>query len=280
LLSLSFAEERVDVLFLTNPGAYSILNQYEQPLSNEEKRLFSSPVPLIILNREELLGDQITTSLKGSFHNTVWHVLKDEDGRFKGKPDSAGRAELKGCVLLNDTITILKAQSVAYGTGPSALQKSGLFTANERLVRLFRYRNAYCLASVSGPIKIRWSALTPASAWKATHARQVDISADTLDAASCSAVRAVCEAANKSYDAFFSHFNTLTSQDKSAPRWKTVCTSSEIKCTLSGAPSVGDALYESTRSLVRTMENALIGKPIRMTFSTNEIMVAPKGGAQ
>jgi hypothetical protein len=76
-----------------------------------------------------------------------------------------------------------------------------------------------------------------------------------------------------SYLTFFSHFNALTGDDKSVPRWDCDSSGGCVRCRLSGPYSNGDQLAESAQCLVREIGALLTGTDLRVVFKGGEIVV-------
>ena len=71
LLALIFTSSAAEFVIVPQPGKFSIFDQYEQPLSEDDKRQLLPNSPFQIINRDELMGDQITEALR--FHTREGH---------------------------------------------------------------------------------------------------------------------------------------------------------------------------------------------------------------
>ena len=75
LVSVIQAGKTADVLVLADPGTYSILNRYEQPLTEKEEASFTAYVPLQVQKQDGMLGDDITPAMHCLFNGATYYLL-------------------------------------------------------------------------------------------------------------------------------------------------------------------------------------------------------------
>jgi hypothetical protein len=271
------AQKRADILVLADPLNFSILNRYEQPASEREKESFLPYAPLQIKEKETVLGDEITPALTFLFNGSSWYLLKDDEGGFivhqKGGEDYR---ILKNCRIIDDTIRITRSRAVKFAAGYPGQEAGRSLDKDEILCRLFKYKNRYCLKQTAGKGQFGWSTLSNRSAWQRLK-RSVQKEEKTLNSAVIDRLSGRMQAANSIYKKYFSAFNNITGAGKTAPKWKYRTLENGIRFTLSGPESSVKQLEESTRYLVRDLENVLIGKPFSVNYTEGEITIVYKG---
>jgi hypothetical protein len=91
------AQNRADYFLIIDPSHYSISNEYQQPLSADEQRRYLPCSPLRIIEKEVIMGDQISRALKFSYLFETGYLLMDEKGGFTGEKTRSNRQILNGC---------------------------------------------------------------------------------------------------------------------------------------------------------------------------------------
>jgi hypothetical protein len=272
-ISSLFAQTRADYMILTNPADYSISNEYQQPLSADEQRRFLPGSPLRIIEKEVIMGDQISRALKFNYLFETGYLLKDEKGGFAGEKNKSGRQVLYGCETIEDTVEIIKDGLNITGTqGAKRTLKKG-----DRLLRLFRSNGRYYARTLSGGDALfGWTSLVPKSSWQKTgKSFAMATGSDTLlPKALQDRLMKRIEQANRSYEAVFTHFNRLSNDDKSIPRWQTTSAPSSMTLTLSGPWGNTDELSLSTRYLQRDLETMLLGTGFWLTGKKGRIIIS------
>ena len=274
-ISLVIAESRSTFYLLPSPSSYTIYDEYEQSLSQEERARFAPYAPLRLIAVDVQLGDGISHAAKFQLGNEVFSLLKAASGRFVGENRKNGPLVMNDCEALGDTVKVTRGGvlTVAQVSGPARTVAQG-----RELARIFRCNGRYYVSSCDGAPFCGWSSLEPASAWRRIGMVPVRITAtrsvDTLIPKSLQErIRGVVLAANESYRRFFSHFDSLTGADKSLPQWRCECSASQCRCALSPPYDTNDDLLESTRELRTEIENLLLGTGYILTGGSGEIVV-------
>jgi hypothetical protein len=273
LLTATGAQGVADFFVVSDPLAYTLYNHYEQPVTEQEKADFVPNSPFRVIEKDMLLGDQITRAMKFVFQQKIFYLLKDEDGKFAGdKPKSDLRA-FRGVELFEDTLEV-RGSGLTMASGDGGYLSIAKGT---RLVRVFKsgfrwYCEAFLDRTVYG-----WSSLEPRSVWRKTERAVSAESAVKTDTAFPESLRqkilARFASVNKSYITCFSHFNSLTGDEKSVPQWNCENSGGRMRCRLSGPYSNGDQLSESSRCLAQEIGNMLTGTDFRVNCSGGEIVV-------
>jgi hypothetical protein len=258
------AQTRADFLVVTNPLVYTIYNQYQQPLSAEEQRRFLPGSPFRIIEKDVVLGDQISRALKFGFGKDVFYLVREDNDLFSGEKNRSNRKLVQGCELLGDTVELLtKGTRIAAPSGKMVAAGKG-----DRLLRVFRSSGRYYVLTIDGQDKrYGWSALEPKTSWKfGGSGKTMSTAGDTLLPAAIKerVVRRI-EQANESYREVFSHFNGLTHDEKSIPRWQYTQAPAGMTCTLIGPYRSTGEIANSTRYLKRDIETILLGSGFWLT---------------
>ncbi|MBN2037845.1 MAG: hypothetical protein JW768_13980 [Chitinispirillaceae bacterium] len=277
LINALAGQEAADFFVVSDPRAYTIYNHYEQPVTDEEKAVFAPYSPFRIIEKDILLGDQITRALKFVFQRETFYLLKDEDGKYEGNQHASGIKAFSGVALFEDTIEIrgsgLTIASMDGGHRP--IPKGTL------VVRVFRSGPRwYCTAFLDRMV-YGWSSLEPRSAWRkpecAVPAESAVKKDSTFPEYLRQKVRARFASVNKSYRTCFSHFNTLTGNEKSVPQWNCEDRGGRLRCRLSVPYANGHQLFESSRSLAQEIGALFAGTDFRVTCKGGEITVDNRG---
>jgi len=100
------------MVILESPQSFSICNQFEQPLSASDKAGVLPFSPFQIIKPDILLGDGITRAMECLYSQKTYYLLKDERGGIIG--DKGQMKLFKACVLVGDTVEIIKGNTVAF----------------------------------------------------------------------------------------------------------------------------------------------------------------------
>ncbi len=280
LLSIAgfcYSQKSADFAILSQPRDYTILNQYQQPLSDAEKKSLGVNLPAQIENDDELLGDQITHALRFDFDGRTWFLQKDEAGNLIGDRGKQFRQMFRKCTVLGDTLLITEDRAVPFSEKfPPAGQGKSL-GKGEAVVRIFSTGQFVYVKRGDARAEYGWCSFARRSAWKAVE-HAVEKPQALTGHLSDQIVRRFAEA-NKVYKEYFDHFNEFTHQEKTVPAWQCEASGNEVRCTLNLPYRNSSQLEESTQYLVRDVENMLIGKHYEVVGGKGEILVKPKADA-
>jgi len=272
ILSSLYAEEYADFLITGNLGDCSILNKYEQPVTDAEKAQFTPFSPLQVVDRYDTLGDGISVALKFLFMKKVFFFPLDEAGNPLCGTKKPVVQTFSKCQLAGDTIRIVRDNAVFLSEKYPPAGRGLPLKKNDMVYRVFRY-NAYYYVLTGA--RYGWCQAPDGSAWKKDEAprKKEDprVKADLL-----SRIAAKVEAVNETYVEYFDFFNSVTQQEKSTPRWVINLEEDRMHCFLATPYKNSDQLQESTRYLVKEIENMLLGKPFVVSGENGEIYVKPK----
>jgi hypothetical protein len=277
VFSLSFSQKTADFLILADPQKYTILDQYQQPVSESGRAAMAAGTPLQIISSDDMLGDQITHALSGSFDGKTWYLQKDDAGNLAGVETKESRRIYKGCEIGSDTVEIIKDKALAFSEiAPGAGTGTHFLNKQEKVVRIFRNKDQWYLRRRSGRnAQFGWTSFSNPGAWRrVTVVAAVDTGiSDYLQGRIVERFRT----ANDTYRQYFEHFNKVTGKDKTVPVWRwDMGQGNAIHFFLNAPYRTGSGLEESTRYLVRDLENMLIGRLYDVVCDKGDVIVKPK----
>lgn len=242
----------------------TLLDSYEQPMSESDKKALGSGFPLEIINSRITLGDQITDAIKCKNFDRFFYLIRDEGGSFNGSSSitfqkQTAASSLWDTVELTSTTALSGASPLSLGKGTTVVrvfQKSGstyVFAPDRNMygyiqsTTVFRKR----AVTVSQPVKINTSDITES-------------------------IKRRLDAANEHYTSTFSFFNTHTGQQKSVPSWYIESDGKRIICTLKGSRQTIGQMEQSTSYIVKDIEHFLLGKPYSVRYENFQITISIK----
>jgi hypothetical protein len=279
-VSAAVAQGGTDFIVVADPSAYTIYNQYEQPVSENEQGWFVHYSPFQVVEKDITLGDQITHALKFVFQQRMYYLLKDEDGKFTGEKTKPGRQIFRGAEPLGDTIEALAGGLIITG-GES---RNVVVTKGMRLVRIFRSGPRWYCAAQGENIVYGWSSLEPRHAWRKLD-KSISAGISALSDTGLSEylrlrILARFASANESYKACFSRFNSLSGDEKVVPQWRCESSGGRFVCRLTGSCSNNGQLTESSKVLEQDIGNLLMGTEFKAISVNGEILIEKRSTHQ
>jgi hypothetical protein len=273
-VTISFSQNTADFLILSSPRDYTILNQYQQRLTKEDEKLFVPLVPLKIENDEEVLGDQITKALRVGFGGRTWFIQKDESGNLLGDRGKQFRQIFKKCAIINDTVLILADRTISFSKKNPPSGENDYLKKGEYVARLFSYGGQCYIRRSAAKVQYGWGRFGAGSGWK--RVEQVVEKQEGMTDALVEKITERFKNANKTYAEYFAYFDSLTGQEKTVPVWRCEAKGNEVHCELNAPYKNTGQLDESTRYLVRDVENMLIGKKYDVVNEKGDVIVRPR----
>lgn len=269
LCSYTYAVQS-DFLIITNPDKLSLLNQYEQPLSISEKKDLLPYMPFMIVNRKEILGDQITEVVRCRNLGNTYFLIKKDDGGFVSTANVTFQ-KINGCTILNDTAEVIKSFTLSQKFPLKGIETS--ISKGETVIRIFQNGTNIYLLTLGKQQQYGWCT-TPGVLQKIKKTEKILKPADISDI-SLNIQRKI-DNTNELYNAYFGYFNQLTNQQKSIPYWEMTKETDGIHCTLKGSQSTIQQMQSSTNYIVQDIEQLLLGKPFSVTRSGNQIIIVQR----
>ena len=106
-----FGQIKSDYYIIADPVDYNIANQFQQTMSDAEKRDKLTDAPLRVENPDQVSGDQISHVAKCVYNSENYFLLKDDGGKFIGEK-KYGRQTFRNCAVIDDTVTIVRGGPV------------------------------------------------------------------------------------------------------------------------------------------------------------------------
>ena len=271
------ASERADFLIIENPAALKIYDRYQQELSGSEKSGRLAFAPLRIINENELLGDQITTSVHVRLGSrSDYFIIKDNSAEMFNQSGAGKIEKLKNCTLINDSILIKKDKTLTLKTFSTNIK----LPAGSRLLRIFRYKNRYYVYLYSPQKSYGWLTLNNTGAWEIIKQKE-SLKADNefLSIDMRSDILTIFKNVNRLYERYFDFFNQKTLKHDSAPRWDVQISDKAVQAAFQ-PDSLLNEFKSSTAFTRRQLENALIGTSYRITMQGNRLIISKNDGKQ
>jgi hypothetical protein len=279
-VSAAVAQGGTDFIVVADPSAYTIYNQYEQPVSENEQGWFFHYSPFQVVEKDITLGDQITHALKFVFQQRMYYLLKDEDGKFIGEKSKSGRQIIRDAEPFGDTIEALAVGlTMVDGEGRNIPITKGM-----RLARIFRSGPRYYCTAVSDRAVYGWSSLEPRYAWRKLD-KSISAGVSALSDTGLSEylrlrILARFASANEAYKACFSHFNSLRGDEKAVPQWRCERNGGRFVCRLDGSISSNGQLSESSKVLEQDIGNLLMGTDYKAMNVNGEILIEKRNSPE
>ncbi len=264
-------EKNGDYLIISEPSKLSIFNQFEQILTETQLNNIPPYSPFLIVNRKEILGDQITEALRCKYLGQTYFLLLDEKGNLKGLSSQLYHNTFKNCLIINDTASLKQPVNVyqKYPSGGSVTRCN----TNQTVVRIFRHANSYY---VLVPEKELYGWINSGTSIFKTSVKDF-VESKTF---SVNEIHGMVEnrlkAVNETYYQYFEYFNGITHQGKSIPQWKLHNDGKRLRCTLSSSAQISEQLQNSTRYVLQDIEHMLLGKPFNIQYNSGEITISPR----
>jgi hypothetical protein len=261
-----------DFLIIEDPAVYSFLNEFEQPVSESEKRSFVPYSPFQIVSLGEQLGDQITNAARLIFNGKTCFILTDEKFRRTRKKVTWEKILTK-CQIINDTVTCKRPVSLSVkepgGSRKITIQKGA------KLKRVFKSNGSWYCSAISSHGEFGWCQ-GGAESFDVSAKKTVSIDQSFSLTEISERIKTRIDNANAQYDTFFTYFNKKTSQSRSIPSWNIQIDGSSIRCILKGPSLIDRYLEKSTHYIISDIEHILLGKPFQTSYNKGEIIIRPR----
>lgn len=263
-------------LVIERPDRLHVYNKYQQGITPRERAVLTPFVPMRIVKANDLLGDGFTPCTTVEIGGELFYLVKGRDGELSGSAKAGTIRRFTDAEVLRDTIVVLDDRAIEFapfgGDGPRPLRRG------ERFVRHFSQGERTCIGSLDQP-PIYGFAPLPASGRRQTwdvpstlNEPRVVIPEKIL-----AAVRENLSEVNRVYRSLYSFFNQRTGQQRPAPHWTVTNARHAIVCTLVNRPADAD-VSQSTRYLVKDLENVLLGTKLRITNAADRIEIRMEQG--
>lgn len=267
------AQKKSDFFIAEDPKSLTILNNYEQIVSPAEKQRFHAYAPLQVIEVNHLLSDQLSKGMQFKFGNARYYLLKDERGNFVADTKKQYFRLFKNCTVVNDTVQIVKNETVLLYERYPAEGKRVYLQRGENIIRIFQFNQRYCVFVPGRENRYGWIMVNLPAAWRPIE----KISFEKQSGNITEVIRIVdskIRDINKHYRNYFQYFNTQSSKQLSIPYWNTEVKGQTIFLTLNNVSDT-QALEESTHYLVRDLQQLLSAKSYTVTTQHDVIQITP-----
>ncbi len=258
-------------LVAQRPDHFLIFNKYQQTITPRERALLAPFVPMRIVRNNDVLGDGFTPCTTVEINGEAFYLVKGKDGELIGAEKAGVIKRFSDAVVLGDTITVLTSGAFSVVLPEGDARRT--IRRGERLVRYFlegdrTYVGTMDQSPIYGFVRLPPSARR--QSWDI--ARSAGEVSASIPQRVLTAVQANIEEVNRVYQGLYSFFNRQTGQQRPIPRWSVSSSRAVIVCTLQNRPSGAD-LTQSTRYLVKDLENAVLGTALKVSGSPDHIEI-------
>ncbi len=242
----------------------TLLDNYEQPMDESDKKALGSGFPLEIINSKITLGDQITDAIKCKNNDRFYYLIRDESGSFTGSTITSfqkqtAMASLWDTVELTSNATLSGTSSLSLSKGTTVIrvfQKSGstyVFAPDHNVYGFVQGTSSFRkrAVAVSQPVKVNTANIVES-------------------------IRRRLDAANEHYTSTFNFFNAHTGLQKSVPSWYIESDGNRVVCTLKGSKQTIVQMEQSTSYIVKDIEKFLLSKPYTVRYENFQIIITTK----
>ncbi len=254
----------VDFYIFSSIAKVTLLDSYEQPMSESDKKALGSGFPLEIINSKITLGDQITDAIKCKNNDRLYYLIRDENGGFAGSANTSLQKQTS-VVSLWDTVELTSIATMS-GASPHSLSKGST------VIRVFQKAGS---TYVFAPERNAYGFIQSTTIFrKQTDAVSQSVKVTTNDI--LESIRRRLDAANEHYTSMFNFFNTHTHQQKSIPNWHIESDGKRVVCTLKGSKQTIVQMEQSTSYIVKDIEKFLLSKPYTVRYENFQIIITTK----
>ncbi len=269
--AVSSAGRKATFLIVEHPGAFTIFNQYQQRVSEQESSTLPQFIPFAILNADDVLGDGFTACMKVEVGGTIFFLGKEEDGTMQGGSQSGLQRFVRDASAIGDTIEILRSNRLTF-TDPRQVQSSFL-DEGMRVVRVFRNGGLTYVKLLGASQLYGWvnfESAVQGRDWG--YAKLVGVAlADQLQKVLPQMQRKVKDV-NAKLTMLFEHFNKTSFERKAPPEWKVEQSGLTLRCILFSDIS-SEKFSETTQALAKTFESFVLGSELRVIAAPGRIEV-------
>jgi hypothetical protein len=258
-------------LVAERPDRLLIYNKYQQTITPRERALLAPFVPMKIVRNNDLLGDGFTPCTAVEIKGELFYLVRGKDGELTGADRAGALHRFSDVSVIGDTITILSSGSFSIAPPVGDTRRS--VRRGERLIRYFSEGEQTFVGTLDHSPTFGFIRL-PASGRKQSWdiARSAGEVSAPIQPRVLAAVQQNIEDVNRAYQGLYSFFNRQTGQQRPVPHWNVSSSKALIVCTLQNRPSNAD-LTQSTRYLVKDLENALLGTTLKVTGTPDHIEI-------
>lgn len=267
------AQGKGELLIVERPTRLTVLNRYQQNVTAAEKAMFQPYVPMVVVKRQDILGDGFTPCMRVEIGGREFFLVRDGSGRLVGEAQAGMVSTFEGTIHAGDTISVLRSGAITFTA--AGAKSTILLGAGERFVRMFSRGSQTYVRRSTGAAPYGWVDLTPStggSSWGS--ARLAAALPSTVPPRIMEQVRSALSRTNSRLTAVFAFLAAQGKGRRAAPRWEIQPEGNLLRCTLLGGSALHD-LPESTRYLMRDVQERIAGSGFRTVAGTDGFEVRP-----
>ncbi len=200
-----------EIWIIEDPAQLSIYNRYEQRLSNSEKSQLIPNAPWIILERNYVLSDRFTTTIKAEVENSLYYLQTDETGRLINESSAGVIEKIRAAKALGDTIRTTADNIILIEpTGSGEPLADGIL-----LHRLFSDQQKIYVKDLTGQ-RYGWISAADEPSWEIYHPPS---SAEAYQRYLFERADRVIQNFNIRLSKLFDHLNQFSNNSIAPPQW-------------------------------------------------------------
>lgn len=262
-----------ELLIVERPTRLTVLNRYQQTLATAEKSVLQPFVPMVVVQAHDMLGDGFTPCMRVRINGTEFFLVRDAAGRLAGETQAGTVTSFEGTHHAGDTLLVLRTGVLVFR--PPGAQRTILLGGGERIVRIFSRGTQTYVRRATGVDAYGWVDLTPSTegrVWGPT--RLAATLPSTVPPSVVDQVRSALSRTNAKLTGIFQLLAVRGDGRRAVPQWEAQPEGNVVRCTLVGGSTVRD-LPESTRYLMREIEDRIAGSGFRTVAATDGFEVRP-----
>lgn len=266
-LASPFIAIAADFYVVQNPASLSLLDRFQQNISNAQKKELASGTPFCIKQKNELMGDELTQAHRVTYKGKILFMALNDAGEIAGNESQDNVTLYRGCTLYNDSIQVQQSNIL------SMRKKLGttIFYEKDILIRHFSHADKFYITHNASKNN-GWVSLKKKRAWgKIAHTKKAPT--PLLGALTRDRIGERIEEVNIDYRQYTTFFNKQTGDTKAPPQWILRPVGAGFTCTWKGSSDHFAAMKRSTRILLADLANMVLGKPFAVILKNRTIYI-------
>jgi len=269
---LSAQSEKADFFIAKDLSEFEIFNRYQQKLSASAKIRFVEYTPWKILDKNMLLGDQITHAMHVEHKGTTFYFILNTEGVFKNEPQTF-HGIFEDCILINDQVSVEIEKGVLFREIPFSKKGDApriYLDKDIQLKRLFKKGPSYFVKNNNRGV-YGWIRYSNTAAVKLVTKEKL-VEKALFSELLVNQVERKVNQVNTVYERLFDHLNNEYGQIRRAPHWVIVHNEQSIILNLQNVTQ--ERLRRSTSYFINDIENIFSGEPVFISSEQNSITIS------
>ena len=268
--SFVFARSGADYLIVEKPQNLSILNKYQQEVSQKEREVFVPFGPMKILHDDEVLTDGYTRCMKIDIGGAQFFLLKNSDGKLTRSASLGFERTFHGSREFLDTIQILRNNSIQcslFNVRRFSLQ------SGQKALRVFDYQNkTYCRILNGTSFLFGWINFSRKQEGKDWKRIAHEVSTNAISSDILQQIQHKTDEVNSLLSKLFDYLDSATHRQKISPQWKVNASGDRVICELQGNYQ-SDKFQQSTLYLAKDIQNIVLSSNLQVEHLPGKITI-------